>query len=510
MNIQRVSNSMNHFLNILLGCCLLLVSSLAWTATHDVTVGNNFFSPSNLTIEVGDTVRWTNNSGRTHNVTGPGWASQTASSFTYERTFNSVEQIAYECTIHNGMNGSINVTQGSENAEPNALFGSSCTGLNCNFMDMSTDSDGTIVSRSWNFGDGGSSTATNPSHNYAVGGTYSVTLMVTDNDGGTDSESENVTVADANEDPNALFTFSCDGLDCDFTDRSTDSDGTIASRSWSFGDGGSSTAQNPSHSYSSAGTFSVKLTVTDNDGASDDQSQNVTVSSSNQPPNASFAASCTDLDCSFTDQSTDSDGTIASRAWTFGDGGTSSAQNPSHSYGEAGSYPVNLVVTDNDGAQDNFLRNVTVTDPQQGSFLINIGMTDAWFAPATDGQGFFIIVWGGIKFMFLSWFTFDTELPPAEVIALLGSPEQRWVTAQGPYDGDTATLDVFVSTGGTFNSADPEVTTVQDGTITIKWTGCNSGTLTYNIPSLGLSGQIPIERIVLANVPLCESGQNTR
>ena len=112
--------------------------------------------------------------------------------------------------------------------------------------------------------------------------------------------------------------------------------------------------------------------------------------------------------------------------------------------------------------------------------------------------------------MFLSWFTFDTELPPQDVEAMLGAPEQRWLTAQGPYDGDTATLEVFISSGGTFNSADPEVTTVQDGTMTITWTSCNSGILTYDIPSLGLSGQVPIERIVLANVPLCEAGQNTQ
>jgi len=510
MSQLQMRISMKNHLNFILGVCLLLTLTPAWSATHDVSVINNAFSPANLTIEVGDTVRWTNNSGRTHNVTGPDWASPTSSSFTYSRTFNSVEQVAYECTIHNGMNGSINVTSSSENAEPNALFSSNCNGLNCDFTDMSSDSDGTITSRSWNFGDGGSSGATNPSHTYASGGVYSVTLTVTDNDGATDSETENVTVADANEDPNAAFSFNCNGLDCDFTDQSTDSDGTITARSWTFGDGGNSSARNPSHSYSAAGIYSVKLTVTDNDGASDDVSMSVAVSAANQPPNASFTVSCTDLDCSFTDQSTDSDGTISARAWTFGDGGSSTALNPDYSYGVAGTYSVNLVVTDNEGAQANFLRSVTVTDAQQGSFLINTGMTDAWFDPATDGQGVFIIVWGGIKYVFLSWFTFDTELPPADVQALLGASGQRWVTAQGPYDGDTATLDVFVSTGGTFNSAEPVVTTVQDGTITIQWTGCNSGVLTYNIPSLGLSGQVQIERIVLANVSLCESGQVAR
>ena len=79
----------------------------------------------------------------------------------------------------------------------------------------------------------------------------------------------------------------------------------------------------------------------------------------------------------------------------------------------------------------------------------------------------------------------------------------------GGYEGDTATLDVFLSTGGVLDSPEPPVVTDQTpiGTITIKWTSCNSGTLTYNIPSLNLMGTIPIERIVLDNVAACESGQ---
>jgi len=144
------------------------------------------------------------------------------------------------------------------------------------------------------------------------------------------------------------------------------------------------------------------------------------------------------------------------------------------------------------------------------TFLINSAISDAWFDPATNGQGFFIIVWPGIDFVFLSWFTFDTERPPQDVTAILGDPGHRWLTAQGPFTGDTATLDIFVSSGGVFDSPTPEVTNVQDGTITIKWTGCNSGVLTYNIPSLGLTGNIPIERIVLDNVPACEAAQTVQ
>ncbi len=229
------------------------------------------------------------------------------------------------------------------------------------------------------------------------------------------------------------------------------------------------------------------------------------------PPEADFTSSCNDLDCNFTDQSTDSDGSIASRSWDFGDGATSSMQNPTHSYASAGTFPVMLTVTDNDGETDSTSKNVTVTEPQTqpDPILINVAMSDAWFFPDTAGQGFFIIVWEDQKLVFLSWFTYDTERPPEDVMANLGEPGHRWLTGLGPYEGDTALLDVFLSSGMIFDSAEPPVVTEQyeGASIEIVWTGCNEAVLKYDIPTLGLMDEIPIERIVLDNVPACEAAQ---
>ena len=146
--------------------------------------------------------------------------------------------------------------------------------------------------------------------------------------------------------------------------------------------------------------------------------------------------------------------------------------------------------------------------PAAGDFTLNQYLSDAWFDPATDGQGFFVIVWPETGQVFLSWFTYDTERPPQDVTAVLGEPGHRWLTAQGPFTGDTASLTLYRTAGGVFDAAVPAPSPpVRDGAITLTWSGCNEALLTYEITSLGRAGQIPLQRIVTDRVPLCEALQ---
>lgn len=140
----------------------------------------------------------------------------------------------------------------------------------------------------------------------------------------------------------------------------------------------------------------------------------------------------------------------------------------------------------------------------EGIFQINAGLNDAWFNLATDGQGFFITVFPDIGKVSIAWFTYDTELPPADATANLGDPGHRWLTALGDYVDDHAVLDVFNTFGGLFD-ASQAVTQEVYGTMVLEFSDCNTGSVEYDIPSIGVKGKVEIERVAKDNIALCEA-----
>ncbi|WP_285241002.1 PKD domain-containing protein [Arthrobacter sp. G.S.26] len=177
-------------------------------------------------------------------------------------------------------------------AAPVARFAAAVDGLKASVDGTaSSDANGPIAGYAWDFGDGGTGTGVKADHTYAAGGTFNVTLTVTDNTGQTNAVTNPVTVTapPPNQVPVAGFTSTATNLAAAFNaGTSADPDGTIAAYAWDFGDTTSDTGATPSHTYAAAGTYNVTLTVTDDDGATGSLTKAVTVQA--PPANTVLAA----------------------------------------------------------------------------------------------------------------------------------------------------------------------------------------------------------------------------
>ena len=150
--------------------------------------------------------------------------------------------------------------------------------------------------------------------------------------------------------PTASFTFDCTYLDCAFADQSSAGSAALVARQWSFGDGTTGSEASGTHTFAQGGSYTIRLIVTDENGLEDSELRTVVVRPPNVPPTAAFDWTCTDLACTFTNASADTDGSVVSHAWTFGAAGGSTDVSPAFTFAAPGTYQVTLVVTDNDGA----------------------------------------------------------------------------------------------------------------------------------------------------------------
>ncbi len=247
------------------------------------------------------------------------------------------------------------------NKPPTAAFASTVAKFDATFDGAaSADTDGTLSSFAWNFGDGATGTGRTATHTYAATGTYSVTLTVTDNDGAKASVTKTVTVP-ANGVPTASFKSAVTKLDASFdASASSDPDGTVVAYAWDFGDGTSGTGKTATHAFAKPGNYIVKLTVTDNEGATAVGSLVVTVPG-NLSPTARFAVAVDDMSVSLdATGSTDADGSVQRYEWDFGDGMADAGASAVHRYAALGSYTVTLTVTDDDGATATAAHTVVV------------------------------------------------------------------------------------------------------------------------------------------------------
>ncbi|MDX1995819.1 MAG: PKD domain-containing protein [bacterium] len=237
--------------------------------------------------------------------------------------------------------------------------------LNIQFNNQST---GQITTYEWNFGDGGTSSAASPSHQYTTAGTYNVILRVI-GPGGTSSATRQITVVNPQvAAPNAAFRpDTAISGDLPFTIQFENaSTGEVTGYNWNFGDGTSSAEQNPAHIFTEAGTYTVSLTVA-GPGGQDTAEIQVEVIRPPDAPTASFnvegeTTGTAPFTVTFTNTS---QGDIDQTTWDFDDGETSTSTDTTltHEFTEPGTYEVTLTVT-NESGTDTATTTITAL-PQQ-------------------------------------------------------------------------------------------------------------------------------------------------
>jgi len=298
---------------------------------------------------------------------------------TVSYTLTAVNSDGTETTISNTLTYTPDITVTPGTTELKAAITASTTSgpapLSVEFN--ASTSTGTITSYLWDFGDGSTATPQTVNHQYVNAGTYTAKLTIANTTTGNTSTTTIAVTASAVAEPDPIpptavisssaatgqapLTVSFDGS------GSTATNATLASYNWSFGDGSSATGASVSHAYTTAGTYSATLTVTDSKGLTSQVSTPVIVTAptiTNKAPQAVISATTTSGSVPLTvtfngDSSSDSDGSISSYVWNFGDGSTATGKSVIHTYITEATFTATLQVTDNQGATGS--SNVTIT-----------------------------------------------------------------------------------------------------------------------------------------------------
>ncbi len=297
------------------------------------------------------------------------------------------------------------------------------------FNNGSTIPQGNINSWFWTFGDSKTATDSDPLHTYDDPGTYDIHMLITSDHGCQDSIDGIIRIV-----PKPLIDFetenACLGYTVDLTDLSSAVTGTIQQYNWSFGDGLSSTDQNPTHTYSTAGWFQVSLTATSDSGC---------ISTLVRPnalkiyslPNAQFITNANESSDIFPQvnffNQTSAQGIYF---WNFGDGTTSTDYSPTHLYATTGAYDVQLLTIDQNGCVDSTLLRIEIK-PTSNVYIPNA------FTPNGDTNNDFFKV-----------YSYNVKDMKVQIYDRWGLKIIEWDSPLGAWDGridgSPAQADVYV------------------------------------------------------------------
>ncbi len=238
------------------------------------------------------------------------------------------------------------------------------------FAAAATDADGDTLTYAWDFGDTTTSTQQNPTKTYTTPGTYAAKVTVSDGKGGTATQTLSVVVTQGNRAPTVVAARTptgtiAPGAAVAFTATGTDLDGDTLTYAWDFGDTTSSTQQNPTKTFPNAGTYAVKVTVSDGKGGTGQATLSVVVAGANLDPTVTAARTPTGntrvgVPIAFTATGTDPDGDPLTYAWDFGDSTSSTQQNPTKSFLTAATFNVTVTVSDGKGGTGTATLSVVV------------------------------------------------------------------------------------------------------------------------------------------------------
>lgn len=293
-------------------------------------------------------------------VGADGSVEETTTSPTYETTFDQRGDQPVRVTVADDA-GNENATTATvtvrDTTSPTVNLdapASATTNESVTFSGVNSTDNGNIASYEWEFGDEATTTGATVDHAYAENGTYTVALTVTDEAGNNATETATVNVTTADDSPPEVNidgpTKATKGETVEFSAIASD-DGQITAYEWDFGDGTTTSGEHVSHTYDKTGTFSVELTVTDDNGNSATETMSVEVSPKDSQPTVDIEGPTSvkaGEKAQYTATATD-DGTIKSYEWNLGDGTTKSGEKIWHTYEKPGNYTVEVTVTDDDG-----------------------------------------------------------------------------------------------------------------------------------------------------------------